>query len=91
MSQDVLLEVEDGIATITLNRPKSMNALDLRLAEALVDALVRVEQDPGAKVVVLRGNGGAFLAGGDVRKFHEARSEGTAAFVEKREAKFSGR
>ncbi len=77
MSDVVLTDVSAGIATITFNRPKAMNALDLPMARAFAEALTAVEADPGARVVVLRGER-AFMAGGDVKGFHEAAQVGPA-------------
>jgi len=76
MSENILLARQAGIATVTLNRPKTLNALDQQLADALADALAGLERDPGIRVVVLRGAGSAFMAGGDVRAFHEAARRG---------------
>ena len=70
MSDTVLYSVADGIATITLNRPQVMNALDAGMLHALRVAAERAEQDAAARAVVLRGAGQAFLAGGDVAMFH---------------------
>jgi 2-(1,2-epoxy-1,2-dihydrophenyl)acetyl-CoA isomerase len=69
MSELVLYAVDDGIATITFNRPKVMNALDLDTVLAFRAVCERAELDTQARVVVLRGAGPAFLAGGDVASF----------------------
>jgi 2-(1,2-epoxy-1,2-dihydrophenyl)acetyl-CoA isomerase len=68
----VLLEIHDGTAVITLNRPKHYNALNLTLTDAFLDALITCDQDPGVRAVLITGNGPAFCAGGDVRQMHEA-------------------
>ena len=65
----VLLHMSEGVATITLNRPKVLNALDTALAVSLSDILHQVERDPEARVVVLRGAGDGFMAGGDLKFF----------------------
>jgi len=70
MSDSVLYSVVDGVATITLNRPAVMNALDAGMISALREAAERAEGDRAARVVVIRGAGPAFLAGGDVAMFH---------------------
>ena len=60
----------DGrVATLTLNRPESLNALDFSLMDALVDAAADVASDDALRVVVLRGAGKHFMAGGDLRTF----------------------
>lgn len=70
MSDTVLYSVADGIATITLNRPQVMNALDWEMIHRLREAAERAERDTAARAVVIRGEGRAFLAGGDVAVFH---------------------
>ena len=73
MSDDILgLTIADGLAEITLNRPAQLNAINRDLAERLVQALAEVEADASVKVVILKGAGRAFMAGGDLRDFHEA-------------------
>src|SRR5262245_59897255 len=70
MTEAVLYAVADGVATITLNRPEVMNALDAATIVQLRAACERAEHDAAARAVVLRGAGPAFLAGGDVSFFH---------------------
>ncbi|HKF70191.1 MAG TPA: enoyl-CoA hydratase-related protein [Stellaceae bacterium] len=71
MNDAVLYESQSGIAMLTLNRPKVLNALDATMREGLEAALDRVESDPAVRVVVLRGAGGGFMAGGDIKYFTE--------------------
>ncbi|MHA3700857.1 enoyl-CoA hydratase-related protein [Jatrophihabitans sp. YIM 134969] len=63
----VRLDVADGAAWITLDGPATRNALDDTAAGALVDALDRVDADPGVGVAVVTGAGGAFCSGADTR------------------------
>jgi 2-(1,2-epoxy-1,2-dihydrophenyl)acetyl-CoA isomerase len=65
----VLLEIRDGVAHITLNRPEAMNALNLEMARALLDAAMRCDETSGVRAVVLSGAGKTFCAGGDVKRF----------------------
>lgn len=67
----VLLEVEQAVAVITLNRPGVLNAIDAETARAFADAVDRVACAPLARVLLLRGEGRAFCAGGDVARFVE--------------------
>jgi 2-(1,2-epoxy-1,2-dihydrophenyl)acetyl-CoA isomerase len=67
----ILLDMRDGIATITLNRPEAYNALDMQLATELHDAVVTCSEDAAVRVVVVTGSGRAFCAGGDVKGFVE--------------------
>mgnify|MGYP001817262851 CR=1 FL=1 len=72
----VLAEVEDRVATITLNRPERRNAVSTEMLGALETALEVAERDDEVRAVVLTGAGGAFCAGGDVKGMDEAhRSE----------------
>ena len=64
----VLVAREGGVATLTLNRPKALNALDRELTLALQQELLSVEKDEGIRCVVLRG-GEHFMAGGDLKWF----------------------
>lgn len=70
MSDAILLEISDGIALITLNRPDKLNALNYDLIDRLMAALDAIEVDAGARVVVLTGAGErAFSAGADIHEF----------------------
>jgi 2-(1,2-epoxy-1,2-dihydrophenyl)acetyl-CoA isomerase len=69
------LSVQDGIATIALNRPHVMNAMDGEMMQQLRPVAERVEQDASVRAVVLRGEGPAFMAGGDVAVFHRHLAE----------------
>jgi enoyl-CoA hydratase/carnithine racemase len=72
MSDDpVLLDVEDDVATLTLNRPDNRNALTRELGSAVVDALDELEEDGEARVLVLTGAEGSFCAGGDINAMME--------------------
>jgi len=69
MSESVLLiEKNEGIATLTLNRPHTMNALSHELRMALVQAFENLRDDPEAGVVILTGTGKAFCAGMDLKE-----------------------
>lgn len=62
----ILFSVEDGVATITLNRPKRMNAFTFPLGAELESAYARCDEDDGIRAVVLTGAGKAFCAGADM-------------------------
>jgi len=70
MSGNILYAVAHGVATITLDRPRVMNALDAEMIVRLREACERAERDGKVRTVLLRGAGPAFLAGGDVAFFH---------------------
>ncbi len=65
--RDVKLSVEEGIATITINRPEVMNALNEKVLRELKEAIAQVRDDRSVRVVIITGEGPAFVAGADVR------------------------
>ena len=67
-SGPVLLDVSDGVATITLNRPEAMNSLDIATKEILVEVVRQVADDPAVRCVVLTGTGRAFCTGQDLKE-----------------------
>lgn len=68
-SDTVLLDVSEGIATLTLNRPAKLNALDYRTLDALSQAFDHICDNPSASAVILTGAGTAFSAGADIEEF----------------------
>lgn len=69
------VEVTDGVATLTLNRPDKHNAINLAMWQALARVLPQLAADPAVEVLVVRGPvGGPFSAGADVAEFRELRS-----------------
>lgn len=64
----VLLDLTDGVATVTLNRPEAMNALDIATKDQLLAVLRQVAQDPDVRCVVLTGTGRAFCVGQDLKE-----------------------
>lgn len=77
--QPVLYDLsEDGVATITLNRPLAMNSLDVATKVALLDAVTRAADDPTVRCVVLAGTGRAFCVGQDLKEHVQILNEGTS-------------
>ena len=70
MSETLLYSVAGSVATITFNRPQVMNALDAGMITRLRAVCEQACYDAAVRAIVLRGNGPAFLAGGDVALFH---------------------
>jgi 2-(1,2-epoxy-1,2-dihydrophenyl)acetyl-CoA isomerase len=75
MTDHLLESIEDGVATLTMNRPEARNAMSGEMMGALKAAVDRVAIDPAVRCVVLTGSGGAFCAGGDVKGQARAASE----------------
>ncbi len=64
--QTIQFSEEEGVATLTLNRPARRNALDMVMRQEIPDALARVKADPDIRALIITGAGGHFCAGGDI-------------------------
>ena len=71
MTEAVLSELKEGVATITLNRPERLNAINPALLAGLTAALRAADADTAVRAIVLRGAGRAFCAGDDLKEFDE--------------------
>ncbi|MEP3247267.1 MAG: enoyl-CoA hydratase [Sneathiella sp.] len=69
MTQDFIETIEDGVATLTMNRPSARNAFTRGMITDMLEALPRLAADRSVRAVVLTGAEGAFSAGGDVKSF----------------------
>ena len=69
MSEHLIETFENGVCTLTMNRPEARNAMSGPMMVALNEAVPRVAADKNVRAVVLTGAGGAFCAGGDVKGF----------------------
>jgi 2-(1,2-epoxy-1,2-dihydrophenyl)acetyl-CoA isomerase len=69
MNETLLLARDGPVATLTLNRPESLNVLDLDMIDALVAHTATLAGDATVRCVVIRGSGKHFMAGGDIRMF----------------------
>ncbi|MBB6450544.1 2-(1,2-epoxy-1,2-dihydrophenyl)acetyl-CoA isomerase [Geomicrobium halophilum] len=67
--ETVLYEMNDNVATITLNRPQVKNALNFAMHDELFAAFNEANHDNNVKVIILRGSGDAFSAGADLKSF----------------------
>ena len=70
---DLLYEVKDKVATITLNRPDKLNAFTSPMIDAWARALAEAQADDDVNVIVVTGAGRAFCAGGDVARMREGK------------------
>ena len=66
-TSELLASLEDGVLTLTLNRPEARNAMSGGMTTALAQQLASAELDPAVKCIVLTGAGKGFCAGGDVK------------------------
>jgi enoyl-CoA hydratase/3-hydroxyacyl-CoA dehydrogenase len=76
-------EVADGVATLTINRPDAMNALNEDVVAQLEDAFLAAAGDPAVKGIVIAGSGKAFVAGADIRFFVRHIEAGTIDAIAK--------
>lgn len=79
--EHIHLQIDEGIAVLTIDRPEVRNALDRRTVEALLAALRDLEREAAAGALILTGGGGqVFVAGADIRQLRERRrDDGLAA------------
>ena len=70
--ENIIYTVEDGIATIKLNRPKALNALNSAINQDIMAAINLVKADPSVRVLIMTGSERAFAAGADVKEMAEA-------------------
>lgn len=67
--ETLLVDIEDGVATVTLNRSQKKNAMNPTLHKEMTDALEKLRYDDSARVIVFTGAGDAFCAGMDLKEF----------------------
>lgn len=78
-TDDVYARLDHGVATITLNRPSRLNALSQAMIEGFARLIPLLDQCEDVRVIVVRGAGRAFCAGGDVKEFEVENVEGSGA------------
>ena len=83
MTDIILTEVKNGLGVITLNSPKSLNSISLKMANALLERLEEWKNDNEVKCIFLQGNLKAFCAGGDVKLLYEAIKNNTTTTITK--------
>jgi len=66
--EHILVDIEDGVGIVTLNRPEKLNAMNRRLGAELQDAVKQLDEDDAVGCIVLTGAGRAFSAGGDIHE-----------------------
>jgi 2-(1,2-epoxy-1,2-dihydrophenyl)acetyl-CoA isomerase len=79
---DLIETIDDGIATLTLNRPEALNALSMDIRHGLLESLQRLGQDDSIGCIILTGAGRGFCAGGDVKSMGERAARGFEARAE---------
>jgi 2-(1,2-epoxy-1,2-dihydrophenyl)acetyl-CoA isomerase len=80
MSEPVLVERDNEIAKVFLNRPEAYNAFELELLEALAEYMLTLSVDDSVRGIIVTGKGKAFCAGGDLKYVHHHPKGPSAAF-----------
>ena len=70
--EHIILERKKGVATLTLNRPEKLNAINRKMTEELENAMAEISKDKDVRVLVITGAGRAFCSGADVSEMTEA-------------------
>lgn len=83
MYETIKFEVNEGIATVTVNRPKAMNALNSQVLDELRMAFHEVVQNDEIRAVILTGEGKAFVAGADIAEMNKLNAVEARAFAKK--------
>ena len=81
-------QVNDGIAVVTISRPKALNALNTRFFEEMDDYIASIKNNESIKVLVITGEGKAFVAGADIAEMVNKNKEEGAAFSRLGQATF---
>lgn len=94
--ETIIYKKDNGVATITLNRPKAMNSLNMQLLAELREAMTDVQENDAVRVAVITANGKAFCTGADLKMVNEWSKTGELdkdaekAFHEAADAAFEG-
>lgn len=81
---DVSVDIADAVGRITVHRPEARNAMTFAMYQAFYDACETLDAHPTVQVVIVRGGGGTFIAGTDIREFLEVRTGEDALAYERR-------
>lgn len=81
MYETILYEKKEGVAAITLNRPKSLNAYNMQMHQELTRAIHDAAEDDQVRCIVLKGSGRGFSAGADLSVFKDTESPDYGAFL----------
>ena len=77
------LELHDGVATLVLNRPEFLNAMNLQMMNEIIDALAIIVNDSSLRVAVITGKGRSFMAGADIKEYAVQTPEQFKSFQQK--------
>ena len=83
--ETIIVEREDRVGIITLNRPKALNALNSQVMQEVTAAAAALDADPGVGAIVITGSEKAFAAGADIKEMAELNRQMGFAAVERDE------
>src|SRR3990167_10563274 len=69
MSDEVVVAIDDGIMTVTINRPEAKNAINRAVAEGIAAAMDELDRSPEVRLAILTGAGGVFCSGMDLKAY----------------------
>lgn len=78
----LIISVEKGIATISLDSPHNLNALSQKLTDGLLETIIKMDTDKNINVIVIRSNGKGFSAGGDMKEFQRSTKEDPKLYMD---------
>lgn len=73
--ENLIFTVDDGLATMTFDRPDAANGMNLAMMKEMFEVSIRCDEDPAIRALIVTGSGRFFSAGGDLKGFHEAGDE----------------
>lgn len=81
--KNIICQIKDSVATITLNRPENMNALDFATSQEFQECLTQLSLDSSVRALIITGRGRGFCAGGDVKGMKESLPDGGPLYLKK--------
>ena len=78
--------VEEGVATLTFNRPHLLNAMSRHMMDEIIDALHAIRENEAIAVAVITGRGRAFMAGADIKEYARQTPDAFRSFQEKEDS-----
>ncbi|KAA9036136.1 enoyl-CoA hydratase/isomerase family protein [Ginsengibacter hankyongi] len=81
--ETIELELQDGVATLILNRPEFLNAMNFQMMNEIIEALTVITSDPSIRVAVITGKGRSFMTGADIKEYAVQTPEQFKSFQQK--------
>lgn len=81
--ENIFIEIENGIAVLVFNRPEQLNAMNRKMMDEIIEAIISINANDEVKVAIIRGEGRAFMAGADIKEYGNQTTEEFMSFQEK--------